>query len=149
MTDLDNQGSSNIPLQLSQNCVIASIQVDLTDEVNMKFREELLDFIHATGADAVILDVSGVELMDVDDFEGLRKTISMVRIMGGYPIISGLRPGVVSSLIELEAETDDIDATLNLDEAFLYIKELRSAKKMKEKKVKNESGTSSGTDPDQ
>jgi rsbT antagonist protein RsbS len=145
MISFENRDSSNIPLQLSQNCVIASIQVDLTDEVNLKFREELLDFLHATGADAVILDVSGVELMDLEDFAGLRKTISMVRIMGGYPVISGLRPGVVSSLIELGAETDDIDAVLDLDEAFLHIHEVRSTKKMS----RHESGASPDPGKDQ
>jgi len=126
MSTIDKYSSSNIPLQLSQNCVIASIQVDLTEEVNIQFRNKLLDFIHTTGATGVIMDVSGVELMDLDDFDGLRKTISMVKVMGAHSVISGLNPGVVSSLIELGAETDDIEAALDLDEAFLLIKDLRS-----------------------
>ena len=78
MSNFKPQSSSNIPLQLSQNCVIASIQVDLTEEVNLQFRKELLAFVHKTEATGVILDVSGVDIMDLDDFDSLRNTISMV-----------------------------------------------------------------------
>ena len=110
--------SSNIPIQLSQNCAIASIQIDLTDEALSAFRKDLLDFTYSTGAQAVILDVSGVTIMDLDDFNALRGIMAMVKILGAYPIISGLNPGVVASIIELRAKVDDIDASMNLDEAF-------------------------------
>jgi len=92
--------------------------VDLTPEVILRFRTQLLDFTHSTGAQAVILDVSGVKIMDVDDFNALKEIMSMVKILGAIPIISGLNPGVVASIIELGADVNDIDAALNLDEAF-------------------------------
>lgn len=111
--------SSNIPIQLSQNCAIASIQVDLTPEVLLLFRKDLLDFAHSSGAQAVILDVSGVMIMDLEDFNAIREIMSMVKILGAFTIISGLNPGVVASIIELGAKVDDIDAVLNLDDAFV------------------------------
>lgn len=126
MTNIEQKGASNIPLQLSRNCVIASIQVDLTEEVIHQFRKELLAFVQTTGAKGVIIDVSGVDIMDIEDFNALRLTIHMVKVMGAYPILSGLKPGVVSSIIELGAKTDDIEAALNLDEAFLEIEEKRA-----------------------
>lgn len=125
MSNFDNQNITRIPLQLSQACVIASIQIDLTEEIHQQFRKDLLDFLKLTGATGVIFDVSGVEIMDLDDFNALRKTLSMVNVMGATSVISGLKPGVVASIIGLGAKTDDIQATLNLDEAFLLIQKIR------------------------
>lgn len=118
---LDDQsagGSSRIPLQLSRNCVVASIQVDLSYEVLRLFRADLLDFLQSTGAQAVIFDLSGLEVLDIEEFEALRQTMSMVSLMGATSILAGMRPGIVSALIELDADVDGILAAYNLDDAF-------------------------------
>ncbi len=107
-----------IPLQLSRGCVVASIQIDLSDEVVRQFRVDLLDTVHSTGASGVILDLSGVQILDREDFEGLRKTMAMAAVMGAKPVLCGLRPGVVASLVELGADIDGIDAARDLDGAF-------------------------------
>ena len=39
-------------------------------------------------------------------------------------VIAGLRPGVVSSLVQLDAATDEVDAAMNLDDAFERIEAL-------------------------
>ena len=112
------EGSGRIPLQTSQGCVVASIQVDLSDEVLARFKEELLELLHRSGARGVILDVSGVEVMDLEDFEALRRAMSMAAVMGARCLLAGLRPGVVSALVDLGADTRGIEGVLNLDEAF-------------------------------
>ena len=121
---LDNLGaesSSRIPLQLSRNCIVASIQVDLTYDVLRRFRVDLLDFLQRSGAQAVILDLSGLEILDLEEFEALKQTMSMASLMGAKSIVAGLRPGVVSALIELNADVEDILAAYNLDDAFSQI----------------------------
>ena len=110
-----------IPLQVSRGCVIASIQIDLTDEVLRALRKDLLGQVRDIGARGVILDVSGVEVMDVDDFDGLRKTMEMARVMGARPVLSGLRAGVVAALIDLGAMVDGVEAAINLDDAFRLV----------------------------
>jgi rsbT antagonist protein RsbS len=112
---------ARIPLQVSRGCVIASIQIDLTDEVLRALRKDLLGQVRDIGARGVILDVSGVEVMDVDDFDGLRKTMEMARVMGARPVLSGLRAGVVAALIDLGAMVDGVEAAINLDDAFRLV----------------------------
>jgi rsbT antagonist protein RsbS len=119
--NLGAEGSSHIPLQLSRNCIVASIQVDLTYDVLRRFRSDLLEFLQRSGARAVILDLSGLEILDLEEFEALRHTMSMVSLMGAKSIVTGMRPGVVSALIELNADVDDILAAFNLDDAFSLI----------------------------
>lgn len=119
-------GIAKIPLQISRNCVIASIQIDLSDAVLRQFRTELLELIQNSGAHGVILDVSGIEVMDYEDFEALRKTMAMARLMGAPSVLAGLQAGVVSSLVELGAETEDIVAAMDLDDAFRVMDQLRA-----------------------
>ena len=121
LNNLGGESSSRIPLQLSRNCIVASIQVDLTYDVLRRFRVDLLEFLQQSGAQAIILDLSGLEILDLEEFEALRQTMSMASLMGAKSIVAGLRPGIVSALIELNADVEGILAAFNLDDAFRQI----------------------------
>ena len=110
-----------ISMQVSRDIVVASIQVDLDEDVLARFREDLLRRIHETGSRGVILDVSGLETLDSDEFAALRRIITMSTIMGAKSVLVGLRPGVVSALIEAGAEVDGLQAAINLDAAFALL----------------------------
>ena len=118
--------AQQIPMQLSRGCVVASLQIDLSEEVISRFRKDLLEFLRATGASSVILDVSGLDVIDRDDFDALKLAMSMAKLMGARSVVSGLKPGVVSSLIELGVDTKDINAALDLDDAFDVVDKLIS-----------------------
>ncbi|WP_017307176.1 STAS domain-containing protein [Spirulina subsalsa] len=114
-----------IPLQFAQNCVIASIQIDLTDAVLQQFRQDVLTYLHQTNAHGLILDLSGVEVMDMIEFQDLTATIAMASLMGAKTILCGFQPGVVSALVDFRVDFERIHATLTLDNAFELMKELR------------------------
>jgi rsbT antagonist protein RsbS len=108
-------------MQVSGDVVVASIQVDLDDDVLARFRDDLLRRIHETSSRGVILDVSGLETLDSDEFAALRRIITMSTIMGAESVLVGLRPGVVSALIEAGADVDGLRAAINLDAAFALL----------------------------
>ena len=110
-----------VAIQVSRSVVVASIQVDLDDDVLARFREDLLKRIHETASRGVILDVSGLETLDSDEFAALRRIITMCTIMGAESVLVGLRPGVVSALIEAGADVDGLRAAINLDAAFALL----------------------------
>jgi len=110
-----------VAIQVSREVVVASIQVDLDDDVLARFREDLLHRIHETGSHGVILDVSGLETLDSEEFAALRRIITMSTIMGAESVLVGLRPGVVSALIEAGADVDGLRAAINLDAAFAML----------------------------
>lgn len=118
--------AQRIPMQLSRGCVVASLQIDLSEDVIARFRKDLLEFLHSTGADSVILDVSGLDVIDGNDFNALKLIMSMAQLMGAHSVVSGLKPGVVSSIIELGVETRDVNAALDLDDAFDMVTSLRA-----------------------
>ena len=116
MTDAQTH-HPRIPMQVTSGYVVASIQADLTAGLLRQFQHDLLERVQSSGAPAVILDVSGVEVMDLDDFQMLRRTMDMVSVMGARPVLVGLRPGIVASLIGLDGDVDGIEATADLDDA--------------------------------
>ena len=110
-----------VAIQVSRDVVVASIQVDLDDDVLARFREDLLRRVHETGSRGVILDLSGLETLDSDEFAALRRIITMSTIMGAESVLVGLRPGVVSALIEAGVDVDGLQAAINLDAAFALL----------------------------
>ena len=110
-----------ISMQVSRDVVVASIQVDLDDDVLARFRDDLLRRIHETSSRGVILDVSGLETLDSNEFAALRRIITMTNIMGAESVLVGLRPGVVSALIETGADVDGLRAAIDLDAAFALL----------------------------
>ena len=110
-----------IAMQVSRGVVVASIQVDLDDDVLARFRQDLLDRIHATDSRGVILDVSGLETLDSEELAALRRIIAMTGLMGAESVLVGLRPGVVSALIEAGADVDGLTSAIDLDAAFALL----------------------------
>jgi len=136
-----------IPLQVVRGCVVASIQIDLNPEVLPQFRSDLLECVQKSRASAVILDVSGIDILDMDDFKGLRSTMEMAQVMGARTILSGLKPGVVSALIDLGADPEGVNAVLNLDDASKLLDGIRE-NSAKTAEILND-GHESNSDPGQ
>ena len=126
---MPESAANRIPLQMSNNCLVASIQIDLTTEVLEQFRKDLLSRLQAQHARGIIFDLSGIEVMDLSDFENIRSTISMAKVMGVSSVVCGMRPGVVASVVLLGAETDEIRAARDLDMAFELLAVPRAGEK--------------------
>ncbi len=116
-----------IAMQVARDIVVASIQVDLDDAVLAQFREDLLRRLQESGCHGVILDVSGLETLDAEEFAALRRVITMTRIMGAESVLAGLRPGVVSALIECGIDTEGLTTAVDLDAAFTLLMEAAPA----------------------
>jgi rsbT antagonist protein RsbS len=116
-----------IAMQVARDIVVASIQVDLDDAVLAQFREDLLHRLQESGCHGVILDVSGLDTLDAEEFAALRRVITMTRIMGAESVLAGLRPGVVSALIESGIDTEGLTTAVDLDAAFTLLMEAAPA----------------------
>ena len=116
---MEPQAESNqIPMQVVSQCLVASIQLHAAAELPHSFQHDLLDRIRRAGVSGVILEVSGVRIMDVEDFELLRRSMAMASILGARPILVGLQPGIVASLVALDCNVDGVEAAADLDDAF-------------------------------
>jgi rsbT antagonist protein RsbS len=111
----------SVAIQVSRDIVVASIQVELDDLVLARFREDLLSRIDKTASRGVIFDLSGLETIDSHEFAGLRSIITMSTIMGAESVLAGMRPGVVSALIEMGADVEGLRSAIDLDAAYILL----------------------------
>lgn len=112
---------ARVPLQLLHGSIVASVQVELGEETLHRFQQDLLELLRATRARAVILDLSGVAILDSADFESVLRTLRMAAILSATPVIVGLRPGIAASLVELGMDAREIATCMTLGHAFALV----------------------------
>ena len=75
--------------------------------------QNLLEAIVQTGAEIAILDITGVPTVDTLVAQHLLKTVSAARLMGADCIISGIRPQIAQTIVQLGVQLDVVSkATL-------------------------------------
>jgi rsbT antagonist protein RsbS len=116
----EDSNYARVTINLMGGCLVATLQFDLDRGAQERFRHDLLTQLDATRTRQVIFDCSGIEVLDGEDFAALRRTIDMAGWLGARTVIAGLRPGVVSALIDLDVDVEGLNTALTLDDAFRY-----------------------------
>lgn len=70
--------------------------------------ENLLQRVVETGSDIAIIDITGVPTVDTLTAQHLLKTVTATRLMGGECIISGIRPQIAQTLVQLGVDLGDV-----------------------------------------
>ena len=79
--------------------------------------EELLERIVETGSSVAIIDITGVPAVDTLVAQHLIKTISAARLMGTECIVSGVRPQIAQTMVDLGIEFEQIRTKSSLGDA--------------------------------
>lgn len=116
MTDEEVDGP-RVPVQVTRGCVVAGIQVDLSPGLLTRLQTDVLARVSASGARGVVIGLEGVELLDSDDWGALRRLARKAKLLGARTVLVGLRPEVVSALVDLDVDLDGIDGARDLDSA--------------------------------
>ena len=109
--------SVKITIHETQGCLVVPIQEELTKEAALQIQRSLLEQVHARSVKGVIIDLSGVKVIDGILWEVFSKTTQMVKMLGSPSVITGLSPGVVASIIDLNLEINDLTTAMNLEDA--------------------------------
>jgi rsbT antagonist protein RsbS len=115
-----------IPILKLGDILLVSIQVDLQDSSVLALQEDLAETISRTGAHGVVIDISGVEI--VDSFIGrMFATIaSLSRLFDAETVVVGMRPAVAITLVELGLDLGEVRTALNLEKGMAILAALRS-----------------------
>jgi rsbT antagonist protein RsbS len=117
-----------VPLLSLGDALLVSIQVDLDDETVLALQEDLAERIVSTGARGVVIDISGVEI--VDSFIGrMFGTIAALsRVLDAETVVVGMRPAVAITLVELGLSLDGVRTALNLERGLAILRTLAAAR---------------------
>lgn len=105
-------------MSILRNCLVVTLQAELYDQTLWRLRTDILQKIQATKVRGMILDLSTVRVLDSFAFNFLANTARMASLLGAASVFVGLQPGVVSSLVDLEVEIDDVRTALTLEDGF-------------------------------
>lgn len=110
--------SERVPIIQIGNILLASIQVDLSDETTLALQEDLSQKIVEGHARAVVIDISALEI--VDSFIGrmLASIAAISKLLDAQTIVVGMRPAVAITLTELGLTLEGIQTALNAKRAF-------------------------------
>jgi hypothetical protein len=73
------------------------------------------------GADSVVFEVSGCEVIDLDEFMQLQKVVRTMEWLGLRCVIAGLRPGIVTYLASAGISAGSLRTSLDLELALLEL----------------------------
>lgn len=114
----------HIPILKMGSVLLVTIQVDMHDRLALKLQDDLTDKIVKTGAKAILIDISALEI--VDSFIGrvLGNIASMSRILDAETVVAGMRPEVAITMVELGLSLPGIRTALNVDKGIELIRNL-------------------------
>jgi rsbT co-antagonist protein RsbR len=80
--------------------------------------ESLLNQIVESEATIAIIDITGVPMVDTLVAQHLLKTVAAARLMGADCIISGIRPQIAQTIVQLGVELGEVTTKASMAAAF-------------------------------
>ena len=104
-----------IPILKMGRYLLITIQVDMHDKLAMSLQDDLMEQIRKTGATGVLIDISALDI--VDSFIGrmLANIAAMARILDADTVVTGMRPAVAITLVELGLSLPGVRTALNVE----------------------------------
>ncbi len=104
-----------IPILRMGDFLLVTIQVDMHDRLAMTLQDDLTEMISQSGAKGVLIDISSLDV--VDSFIGrmLANIAQMSRVLDAQTVVTGMRPAVAITLVELGMSLTGVRTALNVE----------------------------------
>ncbi len=116
-------GNGHIPLIRLHGNLIVSIQVSLTDGLVATLQDDVTRAIADSDVAGLIIDLSGVDLMDSYISRAVRDLALTARLMGVDTVVCGMRPAVVTTLVEMGLDVPGVTSALHLEHALEILRD--------------------------
>ncbi len=110
--------TTHIPIIKLYDTLIVTIQVELSDRVVMQLKDDIGEAIQKLGPKGLIIDVSGVGIIDSYISRAIRDIGLISRLMGVEAVISGLDPNIAMTLTEMGMDLEGVNTYLHLEAAY-------------------------------
>jgi rsbT antagonist protein RsbS len=119
-----------IPILRMGQFLLVTIQVDMHDKLALTLQDDLTDLISRTGARGVLIDISSLDV--VDSFMGrmIANIAQMSRILDAQTVVTGMRPAVAITLVELGMQLYGVRTALNVERGMDMLKASLQAEEM-------------------
>ncbi|MEU1853513.1 STAS domain-containing protein [Streptomyces sp. NPDC019990] len=105
----------HVPVLRLGDVLLVTLQGDLYDSTAQQLQQDLADTIARTGVRGVLIDISGVEV--VDSFLGrvLAEIAAQAKLLAARTVVAGMRPAVAITLVELGLTLPGLSTALSTE----------------------------------
>ena len=111
----------SIPVLRVGYTLLATIHIELRDAIAEAFQEDVLATIEKSGARGLVIDISGLDMVDSYVARVLADTARMAKLMGTETVIVGIRPEVAATLVRMGYSMTGVRTALNVDEGLTLL----------------------------
>jgi rsbT antagonist protein RsbS len=104
--------------------LLTTVHIELRDAVAEAFQEDVLASIERGHIRGLIIDISGLDMVDTYVARILAETGRMARLMGTQTVLCGMRPEIAATLVRMGYPMDGVSTALDLDEGLAVLKTL-------------------------
>jgi rsbT antagonist protein RsbS len=112
-------------MRMGQDLLI-TLQPDLDDLSVESIEQEITSEVARILARGVLIDVSGLDVVDSFVARVLARLVRMVRLLGADAAIVGIRPAVAITLVQLGVSMSDVTTALNPEQGMARLREMRA-----------------------
>jgi rsbT antagonist protein RsbS len=111
------QDANRVPIIPLWKLLLVPVQGELTDTQAEELRHDVLHEIHATGCEGLVLDVTGLWLMDSHLCAVLTRLAQAAALMGTRTVLCGISAEIAMTIQSMGLELRGVRTTLSLEEA--------------------------------
>jgi len=108
---MEEKKKSDLSIHISEGCLIVPIQGEIDDERMDGIQQQILKGVEKTEVKGVVIDVSGVRIIEPYHAQIIDNTAKMIYLLGARTVLTGIRPGVAISLTDLNFDFKEIYGT--------------------------------------
>jgi rsbT antagonist protein RsbS len=105
-----------IPILRIGSTLLATVHIELRDAVAEAFQADVLLAIEKSGASGLVIDISGLDMVDSYVARIVAETGRMARLMGTDTVLVGMRPEVAATLVRMGYGMEGVRTALNVDD---------------------------------
>lgn len=105
-------------MQVIRGCLVAPVPGELEDCALARFKDSVLARVSNDSIRRVLIDTSARHILDSTGFTLLADCARMATLLGARVVFVGFQPGVVSALIDLGLDVDDLICAGTVEDGF-------------------------------
>lgn len=113
--------AGHVPVLRLGDVLLVTLQGELHDSMAFQLQQDLAETIVRSGVTGVVIDISGVEM--VDSFLGrvLAEIAAQTELLAARTVVAGMRPAVAITLVELGLTLPGLRTALTTEAAMEYL----------------------------
>ena len=113
-----------VPILRQGDVLIASIQAALTDAQMLEFQSKLSDQVGRYRSRGVVVDVTGLDVIDSFSARTLQGIAHTVKLRGAHAVVVGIQPEVAFAMVQLGLLLEGVSTALDLDDGIAELRRL-------------------------